>query len=898
MSTTGNERPSTVPTARGVPRMSIDSAVAVAIFFVAALVGATYCAVNGDYARFEQGNYGPSVMLALGRGYVNPEWTEIPGLRDFLETKTRTLRISSEELPEVIHCRPLNPLHLRERYSFVTVGLLWKLFGISWIVLAPLCGFFYGLTALAAFAMFRLIVNRTLAIVGALIIMFSPINLYFVPHFRDYSKATPILLTVAILGYLIKRKLVPVRLFAICAGLGAMLGIAFGFRKDVIVCIPISLFVIALLIPGKPWAHLRVKCGAAMAFILAFLATGHPMLLGMSEKGGNSYHVIIYGLLPPFDDFLGMGGAPYQIARTSSDRDTYMPVEAYAQRHEGPWDENGGIKSYETTTTYDKMCLHYFLEYAKTFPADLLLRGYAAALRVIEYGPFISSEESRYGRYRIALIENMFNLRWNLCKSWCWMVKYLAVGAFLLLCGLSIRQGFGAALLFFYFTGITCLQFDLRHHFHTEIAFWLILLFSLQCAMRGCAWSLSAECRAHVRQVLVNPKMLWNVQMQRALMMAVLLPVGLLSLLYVTRAYQSGVVGDLYKRYASASIEPLAVERVQSGENKVLFKVQQRPDPDKQRGSDCWDVYPDYYVAEVDASSPVSMFVSYTGREDIPVTLPASSPHVAGQRTKYFFPVYELDARGCGGPRELQGLVFSNEQADQLKGLYRVKDQDQFPLLLDLVLPPQWESLKRWKSLQRDVVPLYVRASRASSRNLLVNGGMEKWTDDGKAPENFNAILPAEVESIQKETMSVAEGHAAVRQVWNKADGAASIFKLFGKTVENLEPSTTYEFYVKASNPSKDHVVIAVWQLTPNANGRAQIRGQLNHGVVRIKPCPTFTEYGGYFTTGPYADGLVMLVASCNGPVFPATVIWDDWRLAKTGGDPWRIPAQAFVYPE
>ena len=885
-----------------------DQGLTVFFLILAVIVGMTYVAVFGGYARFEKDNFGPAVMFALGRGYVNPCsgtavkfalargcanpcGDAIPGLEDFLTGKTTELDVHNEELPEVIPTYPLGKSHVSWKYLMYSVGALWRIFGISLNSLLPLYGLLYAVTGACAYAIFRLGIGRLCSAIGALLLILSPVNLYFLPHLRDYSKVPFILATILFLGLLIKAKPNAPRLIVMCAGLGCILGLGLGFRRDVMVFIPAAVFVIFFL--TNTGITLAMKGMAGAALCIGFLLVGYPVLSGLSSEGSGSFHVVTYGLLPPFDDFTGIGGVPYALAPFSTDADTYMLVESYAKRFPPNQEsEEGGMGTYETPT-YDNICRRFFLEYAKTFPADLLIRCYGAILRVLDYGPFTSPEESRYGRTRVAFIERMFNLRWS-SLHWLSNVNWVLLAVTLaILSARSIRSAMGLAFIFAYCAGITNLQFDLRHHFHTEILFWWPVLFVLNCLLRGSGTIYRLLRQKRLKGFLKENARALPLYLGRMAVTFVILAAVALMPLAATRVVQAARLHDIYQSLEMAELEPISTQAVMRGAETIMTPT--APHADLSRQSDCWDVYPDYLVAKIEAPTPTAVTVEYTPRERyMRVLTPSEFSDKDEAISSRFFPVYERDQRAYGRQRQFQGLVMWSEQADRFRGLYRVKNCERFPLLLDVVMTAPSRRLPAYKTLQPEVLPLYARAERARQRNLLVVGGMNDWSQGGAHPLGFSPPAAGRFSSISKETRFTSEGAASVRQVWTGVDGADSIFRQFRVVRAGLEPCTRYEFYVAADNLSPDPIGISVWDVQRGPDGQLSVNTRLAWRVVEIKPCPTFTEYGGYFTTGPYEDHLVSINTFCNGPSFPATALWDDWRIAKVDGDPWRIPAEAF----
>ncbi|MCC6487679.1 MAG: hypothetical protein IT364_09280 [Candidatus Hydrogenedentes bacterium] len=295
--------------AKAIPKRALaECAIGILLFCVASILGMTYVAVWGEDGEFYQREYGPAVMLASGHGFVNPISSTVPGLEDFLSTKTSFLDAAG--IPSIVGTQPLTQLQTRWLYQLHCAGMLWSFFGISWKALLPMYGVFFGLNSVAVYALFRLVMGLIPSLVGTAAVTLSPFNLYYLPFLRDYSKAPFILFSIAILGYLVKCDLRWRSRFALAAALGVLLGVGLGFRKDVVICVPAGILTLALLIPGNPWHEKWKRLGAIGLLMTGFLAAGWPMLRGMQEKGGTTSHVLILGLKEPFDEALGIGNVP------------------------------------------------------------------------------------------------------------------------------------------------------------------------------------------------------------------------------------------------------------------------------------------------------------------------------------------------------------------------------------------------------------------------------------------------------------------------------------------------------------------------------------------------------------------------------------------------------------
>jgi hypothetical protein len=853
----------------------MDALIAAVLFLGAACVGVAYVATWGSYGFFYQREYGVAVMVALGKGYQNPDPGDIPGLKEFIAGTTR--RLPMQEIPSAIKTQPLTQLQYRERYLLYTVGTLWRLFGISWDAILPLYGFLYAMTVLAAFGILRLGMNRLWSSLGAVLVLLSPLNVYFLPNLRDYGKAPFILLSIFLLGCLVKRKVKMQSILPLCAALGLLLGVGLGFRKDVIICLPAAFVVIALFLPGKPWEHMKLKLAGVGILLACFSAFGWRILYDMNKYGSATYHVTLLGLLEPFERQAGLGGAPYEIGSNLSDPYAYCMMKSFQQRVAEP---SAPDKQYPYgSRDFDMAGGMLYREIVRTFPADWILRWYAAALRIIDYGPFITeavTAQILHNEFTLRL----FNMRW---RTFYWMSgrgKYCAIFAILLLSLREVR--YAAALFFFlmYFVGYASIQFEPRHFFHLEVASWWVCAFFAQQICSGLLWLGRAANRQKACECLRGSWTLWRKPIARVAGAGVAMLVTLALPLGAAYAYQYSSAAALFKQVAEEPLTPVECSTEQSNGN-ALFKPTNDNNTviSQKMDTDPWAVATRFMVVELDCPRVMPIWLVYNAAEAQTnfsrcVWLEPRAGQ-EGQTMRYFFPVYETGSASSWGASTFQGVLFPGGSEDSFRGMYEVKDLQHLRFLPALKLCGRWEDLPRSLSLQSDLVPLYPRGLHAHKHNLIPSGDFETWTEDA-VPYGF--MPPQGNSTITQETEDVAEGKTSVRQTWMKNDASDSVFGMFHVEIPALAPDTCYELFVTARVLRGTNVRITAYQVSPRPDGTMELR-RLSLELIGVTSSAGFREYAGRFVTLPGKDFFVILAANCNGTEFPATAIWDDWRL-------------------
>src|SRR5258707_4331744 len=139
-----------------------------------------------------------------------------------------------------------------------------------------------------------------------------------------------------------------------------------------------------------------------------------------------------------------------------------------------------------SSADYDRAGTRYLIDIAKAFPADLLARVYASAVRVMEL-PYSSRTSALITPSFAEDPVHAFDARtWLLRKLtpiWPWAFAL----TFLILSLAGVRLGLFAALFVLYLAGYPALQFQERHVFHLEFIAWCALGFAASFIWRALA---------------------------------------------------------------------------------------------------------------------------------------------------------------------------------------------------------------------------------------------------------------------------------------------------------------------------------------------------------------------------------------------------------------------------
>jgi hypothetical protein len=323
---------------------------------------------------FRQSSYAPAVLFACGKGFANPAQF-VPGLDAFLTLKSDTF--SCNNLPSGLKLEL--PYQYQNYYLYLqhTIGALWKVTGVAWSALWVLYGVVFAAALCALYGLLRQVMGPVLALTALMLIASSFAWQGVFPHLYYFIKAPFFFVVIMLLLRAVFSPLRGRRFPFSALILGAVIGLSLGFRRDLLVLIPLCLVVLFFCRPGKVLRNLTQSVVDAGSFSVGLLVAGGPILWTLSQ-GNNSGHFLIYGLSPVFTSGLGISRSFYDLAATPFDLDVDAITNAsYALKH------GAGEYINVWTKAYDEASSGYFLKVIQTFPADILLRPVAAALNAV-----------------------------------------------------------------------------------------------------------------------------------------------------------------------------------------------------------------------------------------------------------------------------------------------------------------------------------------------------------------------------------------------------------------------------------------------------------------------------------------------------------------------------------
>jgi hypothetical protein len=662
------------------PRPLADFAIAAALFALAMLVAVLYC------RAFERSKsppepwvkeLGAAVAFACGHGYVDPGYEPSPAVAAFLEKKLD--HISCRDLPAGTEMRPPNFTQVLYRYMTMSVGLTWRLLGVSWTNVALLLGLLYAASAAAVYGVFRLAVGRVLAVAGALIMTASPLELRFLPQLRDYAKTPFILMLILILGLLVVLPFSRRRILVLAAAYGVVMGLGFGFRNDLLINVLPFIVTVALFLPAPIRSHARLKLAALALGAASFVMCAWPIITAY-KSGSNTTHVALLGLMASFDAPLGVTGSVYDWGAPYDDGFVMKMVGSYAERvHHRP--------VVVLSSEYERTAAEYLLFIARHWPADLVIRGCASILRVLEL-PF--QVRSYTTAAPPAVIDGSIRSLYAVWDTGLSRLSGIGVPitalAVVAASGSSVRLATWLLAALLYFAGYPAAQFDARHFFFLEFIPWLALALVCQAT-----WRLLLALRQKGAGELFAAAL--AVRGRRMLAFAIASVFALGGTVVALRAYQQRHVTALLTGYLELPTENLTLSRTEAGDRQVLLR------PDQLSQSTGPGIGAEYLAVDVMRRNcdrllaPVTFrYATKSGYTDLSQRFYVPVPQ-ADAPFRLFFPVYSSPGASFAG------LELMATDLGCFTAVRRVRDLGRTPLLLNLSLPPDWRQMKLYQTL-------------------------------------------------------------------------------------------------------------------------------------------------------------------------------------------------------
>ena len=637
------------------------------IFLLAALVGTVFLKseIVPDH-HFYQETYAPAVMLACGKGFVQPA-TQIPELTDFLSQKSTTFDCS--KISDQQQFKGPDFFQSGHRNLQGSVALWWQFYGVDWNSLTSLYALLYGITATLCYLILRTVAARPLALTFAILFIISPPQLFNFPHLRDYSKAPFMLAAILAIAWLLKGGLSEKTIYALLFSIGALIGCGIGFRIDLLVVAPLILITIVFFQPGKLRDNRFRRLIEATLFLVPFVSISAAVLANLPE-GGNTSHLLVLGLMGEFDTKLQLDPAFYSFG--------YHYLDMYANTLISAHENQPLAKALiYPTLEYDHAGFSYLLDVYKNFPADMFTRIMAATWNILKLpvvAPVTFEDVYRfYDNITPAWLYSFTHL-----KIWNFFVAGYVIGGAYILYRYSVRLAIGTTFTIFYLCGYPFLQFGIRHYFFLEvIGLWFLALCIQQIfdffSNPQKENKKNMEYKRHLRSFSLN---------FFAPVFAILLLTGL-----GLRTYQSMHLKSFFENIITSPATQIEIKYLEAGDKQLLSAP---PPRNKETG-----VRTRYFEANFDLTGCDRTSINL--RSVYKTTNPAYdfSENISisnGKYIRYIFPAFDR-----GEISSFQGLELLPEDAKCLIRFSELKDwPNRIPMTLKL--PDNWETLPRYRT--------------------------------------------------------------------------------------------------------------------------------------------------------------------------------------------------------
>ncbi len=660
--------------------------------------------------------FAPCALYALGREFQNPFLDQVPGLQDFMNEQTQTFTLAPDA--PVGTLRDLSWFQRDHLYLLAVVALVWRVLGVSWAAfkLVPLIA--YVISGVLLFFIFRLGARRSISLAAALLFLFSPAVLTILPGIRDFCKAPFFLGVFLILLYLTKHAVSSRRFWTLSGLMGALIAAGYGFRTDLIICIPPAAIAILWVARGKTRLDWKRRAAGLAVFAAAFLVFGAPLLLRSYGDGSDPTHHIICGIATECDRDLGIQQGSYEHIYYFFDAYTHAIANSYGHRIMGI-KENIGYLSPLSGTVQN----HYLRDMVLRFPGDMAARALSATLRILGNG---MTRVTAYDYPDTEFVQAASAL-WRPLGTHLERFKFVYAGlALLLLAAHSLRTGAVAFLLMMYFTSYACAQFHLRHYFHlTFISLWFCA-FLAELLVRVLCWMRVRDNRRALLEFAHTPARWWAAPAKRMLAFACGALLVLVGPLEAARAVQRYRVAYMLEKRAEAERVPLATDPEPDGDWTLHRLRGPLLSPMETDGEQVYEVQSEYLVAEFKPSAaPRRIRVQYDSETDFNdftyELLVDAGGTMKNETVRYIFPVYQAlyttvsgvknpfpGFDGRWGRSEFVGIAMPSTEAGDLLGLCRFTDLSSFPLLMNMTTTASNADFRYFQRLQmfsRDLPP-------------------------------------------------------------------------------------------------------------------------------------------------------------------------------------------------
>lgn len=655
--------------------MARDAAVAFLLFGVTvflALLAMRDFRAAGARSYFYQSNFEPAVTMACGRGFGVPQPSPA-SLIDFLQERRDDFPCGDLDGSTV---QPLTEAaHANWYYLYGATAAVWRITGVSWTAIDYLDALLAASMTVIVYGLFRLVTGPMVGVLLTLLLTLSPANLTQLLSVRDYSKGPFVLAAVFLLAWLVMRPMSRMATIGCAAAVGVVVGVGYGFRGDLAVLVPFGAAVSAFLLPGALRQHAARNAAAALALVAAFVIVALPVIRAL-DKGGCTFHVALLGLTTPLTGELALTPPLYRFGDSLTDTFAILKTGDFTTRilHEP-------VPAY-CDAQYDRASGQLYMTMASVFPADFVVRAYGSVLSILRGGieiPGLVQPVQPLASTPLPGLYALFHAVTSALSATGPLVTIAAIGVAF---ASSWRHGLALSLFVLFLAGYPAIQFEGRHWFHLRFLPWwagaLVIREWMRSRTAGWEWS----------------RMVAGAGAAGGLVVAMALA------LVTIRVVQERSAERVFAQYEAASIAPLPALASSTGMD-VAWEPRLVGIPQDLRGTDL-------VVATLDAAAcagegPLTLTVKYAAASpaldlttDIRVPRPALD---ASSPTRTYVPVFQSQSEGQVF-QHFVGFQVAGAPPSCIQSVGRVTNGDEWPLWLQVTLPPDWRSYPLYQSLR------------------------------------------------------------------------------------------------------------------------------------------------------------------------------------------------------
>lgn len=622
---------------------------------------------NGPAGSLTNDLFVPAIMMNASRGFTNIEPADIPQLRAFLDFREQTF--DAALIQPTISIIPLHPYQEYHRYLIYSVALAWRLLGISWEAIKYLILFYLILAVGCVYALSRLAMRPILAFAVSLGFLYAQAVLWTLPIIRDFAKAPFILGLLFILGMTVRFRLTKTQYVLLAIATGVLLGVGIGFRRDMMVFVPISLVILFLCKLKSAHWDLLLRIFSCLAVLFFFFTCGAPVHRALYRDGYVAAHDTIMGFASFSDHELGVL-TPASYEKQYLLNDLFCTLKAHDAAKRGLTFPEEVYKVRCNEPEFDlEMKQAYVLLIWKTFPADMLTRAYAAVLRMAT-----------------AIINSQYAVPRFFEKTGIWFM----VGALLLVAARHPFEAWLMVLLLLYFCGYTSLQFAIRHAFHMSfIPYFFAALFFQQLGSQ--VLRLTKKNCSNTPQFASSFRKFTSGCGRTVGWLLLILSMTLVPLYWV-RMYQERTVRALMDSYARSSRVTIPYRQEIWNNRCVFIPLEGRNCGLCQNMGMIVDIETRHIAASfANVNEPLDICMVYEWEGlpwdfSAPCTYHVKNPHEPLD-FDYFFPVHETTT--CKDWNHFVGISLPKEQAHFFQGFAQVSNLNELGPLINMIVPKQ-----------------------------------------------------------------------------------------------------------------------------------------------------------------------------------------------------------------